>query len=62
VFLQRLQFMKEDPGALVKRASGLGQADAIAAAVEQAQSQLLFEIFDRERDRRLGSPQRLGGA
>jgi hypothetical protein len=54
--LERLQFMEQDPRASVERSSGLGQADAIAAAIEQAQSQLAFEVLHRERDRGLGAP------
>ena len=56
VRLERLQFMQQHPRAFVERSPGLGQADAIAAAIEQAQAQLAFEVLHRERDRGLGTP------
>ncbi len=50
VRLERAQLLQEDAGALVKRSSRLGEADAVAAAVKEAQSQLLFELSYRQED------------
>ena len=52
---------EEDARTLVERAARLGQADPIAAAIEQPQSQLRLEVLHRERDRRLRPPHLLGG-
>ncbi len=45
VGLERLQFLQQDARAVVERSPGLGQADAIAAAIEQAQAELAFEVL-----------------
>jgi hypothetical protein len=59
--LQAPQLVQEDARALVKRSPGLGQRDAIPAAIQQAQPQLSFEIFDGRRDRRLRPEELFGG-
>jgi hypothetical protein len=57
VIPQPVHLSQEHPCALVKGASRFGQGDAIAAAIEQAELQLGFEIFDGGRDRGLRPPE-----
>jgi hypothetical protein len=48
------------PGAGQKRAAGIGQLDLAATSDEQAGTDLLFELADRDAERRLRHPQPLG--
>jgi hypothetical protein len=45
----------------VERPTGLGQRDAISAAIKQRYTQLALQVFHRRRHRWLGTPQLLGG-
>jgi hypothetical protein len=45
--------MQKDSRALVKGSPGLGQDDAISAAIQQAEPQLAFQVFDGRKDGRL---------
>lgn len=51
---------KDALGILEHYAPGFGQRDLPVTALKQARVELLFQLFDLERDRRLRHEQRLG--
>jgi hypothetical protein len=60
VVLQAAELLQEHARAVMEGAAGLGQRHAIAAAIEQGQAELCFEVLHRGENRRLRAPQ-LGG-
>jgi hypothetical protein len=57
---QRAELAEEDARALVEGAPGVGQGDAIAAAVQQGEAELCLQVLHGGEDGRMGAMQLRG--